>query len=98
MPTSASATRLTLPSARGAGRPAEISAIPPLLARLDESAFAAPPQVAPTPVPEALLPRLLQAAGPGRARRRWLTTGLGLLAAAFPGRRVASQASAPGLR
>jgi Putative zinc-finger len=57
---------------------AEISAIPPLLAGLDESAFAAPPRAAPAPVPDTLL----RAAGPGRARRRWLTTGLGLLAAA----------------
>ena len=61
---------------------AEISAIPSLLAGLDESAFAAPPEVAPTPVPDTLLPRLLQAGGRERARRRWLTTGLGLLAAA----------------
>jgi len=38
--------------------------------------------VAPTPVPDTLLPCLLQAAGRERARRRWLTTGLGLLAAA----------------
>jgi len=60
---------------------AEISAIPSLLAGLDESVFAAPPEVAPTPVPDTLLPRLLQAAGRERARRRWLTTGLGLLAA-----------------
>ena len=36
----------------------------------------------PTPVPDTLLLRLLQAAGRERARRRWLTTGLGLLAAA----------------
>ena len=35
----------------------------------------------PAPVPDTLLPRLLQAAGPEQARRRWLTTGLGLLAA-----------------
>jgi hypothetical protein len=61
---------------------AEISAIPPLLAGLDESAFGAPPQVAPAPVRDTPLPRQLQPAGPGRARRRWLTTGLGLLAAA----------------
>ena len=40
---------------------AEISAIPSLLARLDESVFAAPPEVAPTPVPDTLLPGLLQA-------------------------------------
>ena len=60
----------------------EISAIPSLLAGLDESAFAAPPEAAPTPVPDTLLPRLLPAAGRERARRRWLTTGLGLLAAA----------------
>jgi anti-sigma factor RsiW len=39
---------------------AEISAIPSLLAGLDESVFAAPPEVAPTPVPDTLLPRLLQ--------------------------------------
>jgi hypothetical protein len=61
---------------------AEISAIPPLLAGLDESVLAPPPQAAPAPVPATLLPRLLQAAGRERARRRWLTTGLGLLAAA----------------
>lgn len=61
---------------------AEISAIPPLLAGLDESVFAAPPEAAPAPVPDTLLPRLLQAARRERARRRWLTTGLGLLAAA----------------
>jgi Putative zinc-finger len=60
---------------------AEISAIPPLLAERDESVFA-PPEVAPTPVPDTLLPRLLQAAGRERARRRWLTTGLSLFAAA----------------
>ena len=40
---------------------AEVSAIAPLLAGLDESAFAAPPE---------------------RARRHWLSAGLGLLAAA----------------
>jgi hypothetical protein len=61
---------------------AEISEIPSLLAGLDESAFAAPSEAAPTPVPDTLLPRLLQAAGRKRARRRWLTTGLALLAAA----------------
>ena len=61
---------------------AEISAIPSLLAGLDESVFSAPPEAAPTPVPDTLLPRLLQAAGRERARRRWLATGLGLLAAA----------------
>jgi len=61
---------------------AEISAIPPLLAGLDESVFAAPAEAAATPFPDTLLPRLLQAAGRERARRRWLTTGLGLLAAA----------------
>lgn len=61
---------------------AEISAIPSLLAGLDESVFAAPPEVPSTPVPDTLLPRLLQAAGRERARRRWLTTSLGLLAAA----------------
>ena len=57
---------------------AEIAAIPPLLAALDESAFAAPPEAAATPVPDTPLP----AAGRGRARRRSLTTCLGLLAAA----------------
>ena len=41
---------------------AGISAIPSLLAGLDESAFAAPPEVAPTPVPDTLPPRLLPAA------------------------------------
>jgi anti-sigma factor RsiW len=54
---------------------AEISASPSLLAGLDESVFAAPPEVAPTPVPDTLLPRLLQAAGRERARRRWLDLG-----------------------
>jgi hypothetical protein len=61
---------------------AEISAVPPLLAGLDESVFAAPPEAAPAPVPDTLLSRLLQAARRERARRRGLTTGLGLLAAA----------------
>lgn len=61
---------------------AEISAIPPLLAGLDESVFAAPPEAAATPVPDTLLPRLLQAARRERAHRRRLTTGLVLLAAA----------------
>ena len=42
---------------------AEISAIPSLLAGLDESVFAAPPEVAPTPVPDTLLP-LTQPNGP----------------------------------
>ena len=60
----------------------EISAIPPLLAGLDESVFAASPEAALTPLPDPLLPRLLQAGGRQRARRRWLTAGLGLLAAA----------------
>jgi hypothetical protein len=35
---------------------AEISAIPSLLARLDQSVFAALPKVAPTPVPDTLRP------------------------------------------
>jgi Putative zinc-finger len=61
---------------------AEISAIPPLLAGLDESVLAAPPETAQASVPGVLLPRLLQAAGRARARRRWFTAGLGLLAAA----------------
>lgn len=61
---------------------AEISPIPPLLAGLEESLFAAPPEAAPTPVPDSLLPRLLQAAGRERARGRRLTTGLVLLAVA----------------
>jgi anti-sigma factor RsiW len=49
---------------------AEISAIAPLLAGLDESVFATPPEAAPTPVPDTLLPRLLKAARRERARRR----------------------------
>jgi len=57
---------------------AEISAIPPLLAGLDESAFAAPPEAAAAPGPDTLL----RAAARERARRRSLTTWLGLLAAA----------------
>ena len=61
---------------------AEISAIPPLLAGLDASAFATPPEAAPTPVPDTLLSRLLKAPGRERARHRWLGTGLGVLAAA----------------
>ena len=40
---------------------AEISAIPPLLAGLDASAFATPREAAPTPVPDTLLSRLLKA-------------------------------------
>jgi anti-sigma factor RsiW len=47
----------------------EISAIAPLLAGLDESVLATPPEAAPTPVPDTLLPRLLKAAGRERARR-----------------------------
>ena len=83
MPTSASPTRRTWPSADGARAGlAEISAIPALLAGLDESVFAAPPEVAPTPVPDTLLPRPRQAAGRERARRRWLTASPGLPAAA----------------
>jgi|SRR5215469_9073332 len=61
---------------------AEISAIPPLLAGLDESDLAAPAQAAPTPAPDALLPSLLLAARRERARRRRLSIGLSLLAAA----------------
>ena len=61
---------------------AEIEEIPLLLAGLDESDFAAPPELAPAPVPDTLLPCLLQAAERERSRRRWLTTGLSLLAAA----------------
>jgi hypothetical protein len=60
----------------------EISAIPSLLAGLDESVLAAMPEMAPTLVPDTLLPRLLRAAGRERARRHWLTTGPSLLAAA----------------
>jgi Putative zinc-finger len=60
----------------------EISAIPPLLAGLDESVFAASPEAAPTLLPDPLLPSLLRAVGRRRARRRWLIAGLGLLAAA----------------
>jgi anti-sigma factor RsiW len=60
MPTSASPNEAHLAICRRcrAGL-AEISAIPSLLAGLDESVFAAPPEVAPTPVPDTLLPRLL---------------------------------------
>ena len=61
---------------------AEISAIPPLLAGLDESVVAAPLESPGTPAPATLLPRLLQAARRERARRRRLTTGLVLVAAA----------------
>lgn len=61
---------------------AEISAVLPLLAGLDESSYAAPPEATATPAPDTLLPSLLQAAGRERTRRRWLTTGLALLAAA----------------
>ena len=61
---------------------ADISAIPPLLAGLDESACASPIDAVPMPVPASMLPRLLQAAATERARNRWLTVGLGLLAAA----------------
>ena len=61
---------------------AEISVVPPLLAGLDESVLEAPTAAVPAPVPDALLPGLLRAAAQERARRRWLTTGLGLFAAA----------------
>jgi hypothetical protein len=61
---------------------ADISVIPPLLAGLDESVLGAPIEAVATPVPNTLLPRLLQAAARERAHRRWLTTGVGLLAAA----------------
>ena len=60
---------------------ADISEIPPLLAGLDESDFAAPIEAVPTQVPDTLLLRLLQAAARELARHRWLTTGLGPLAA-----------------
>jgi Putative zinc-finger len=60
----------------------EISAIPPLLAGLDESVFAAPPAAFATPIPDTLLPRLLRAAVRERTRRRRLTTGLVVLAVA----------------
>ena len=49
---------------------AEISAIPPLLAGLDESVFAALPEVPPMPVAATLRPRLPQAAGRERALAR----------------------------
>jgi hypothetical protein len=61
---------------------ADIAVIPPLLAGLDESAFGAPMDAAPTPLPDTLLPGLTQTATRERARHRWLTTGVGLLAAA----------------
>ncbi len=61
---------------------ADISAIAPLLAGLDESVLPTPPDAAARPVPGTLLPRLLKAAGRERARRRWLSAGIGLLAAA----------------
>lgn len=64
---------------------AEIAPIPPLLAGLDESVFtdpAAASDLSPEPVPAALLPRLLRTARKERARRRWLTAGLGAVAAA----------------
>jgi hypothetical protein len=83
MPPSASPTRRTwLPAGRCRASLADISVIPPLLAGLDESVFAAPIEAAPTPVPDTFLLRRLQAAARERARHRWLTTGLGLLAAA----------------
>jgi hypothetical protein len=61
---------------------AEISAIAPLLAGLDDSVFATPPEAAPPPVPDTLPPPLLKAAGRERARHRWLSAGLGLVSAA----------------
>lgn len=64
------------------GEPGRDLRNPALLAGLDESVFAAPPEAAATGVPDTLLPRLLQAAGRERARRRRLTTGLALLAVA----------------
>ncbi len=54
---------------------AEISAIPPLLAGLDESVFAAPPEVAPQPVPGICGPAF--AAGTSRgpvSQGRWLVS------------------------
>ncbi|ONH30851.1 anti-sigma factor family protein [Pseudofrankia asymbiotica] len=61
---------------------AEIVGVPPLLAGLDESAFAEPAGAPVEPVPDILLPGLLRVAGRERTRRRWLTAGLGLVAAA----------------
>jgi putative zinc finger protein len=63
---------------------AEISAIPPMLAGLDESAFATPPALpaAASPATSDPLPRLLQAAVRKRTRRRRLTAALALVAAA----------------
>jgi hypothetical protein len=60
---------------------AEIAGIPPLLAGLDEDAFTDQP-APPEPVPATLLPRLLRTARRERLRRRWLTAGLGAVAAA----------------
>jgi hypothetical protein len=58
---------------------AEISAIPPLLAGLDESVFATPPEAAPTPVPTPAAPhspehrfknlQVTQPNGPGESRK-----------------------------
>ncbi len=61
---------------------AEIAGVPPLLAGLAESALGEPPDSALEPVPDTLLTGLLRAAGRERTRRRWLTSGLGLVAAA----------------
>ena len=61
---------------------ADIAAVPPLLAGLDESVLGAPVEAVREPVPDTLLPRMLQAAAQQRARHRRLTIGLGLLAAA----------------
>lgn len=61
---------------------ADISAVVPLLAGLDESVFAEPMDAVQTSVPDTLMARLLQAAARDRARRRWLSAGLGMIAAA----------------
>lgn len=60
---------------------ADVSAVAPLLAGLEESDFVAPVE-APAPVPDTLLPSLLRVAARERTRRRWRTAGLGALAAA----------------
>ena len=61
---------------RCGGSVAEISAIPSLLAGQDESVFAAPPEVAPTPVPDALLPPPAAGRRTGTRSCGWLTSGL----------------------
>lgn len=64
---------------------AELAAIPPLLAGLDEGVFtgvAEPTDASPMPVPDTLLPGLLRAAHRDRTPRWWMTAALGGVAAA----------------